>query len=545
MKAGWLTLAMLSLRLTAQGPVYSKQPAQPQTGKASIEGTVIDAGTREPVKKASVMLMGRFSLNAITDASGHFAFRQLPAGQYSIQAQSEKYPPAQPGGEGGHFLAVPLAADEQKRDVNLTLTPGAAIRGRLVDDEGSPMPGCSVTAMQFREVDAGRTLQGANWGTSDGIGEYLISRVRPGKYYIMAHCYRAVTLPHAFIRRSDAMDAPVLTYAPQFYPGAPDPAGATRVEAQANANISGIDFRMPPATGVTVRGHAGPPPPDQNLQIELQPKDVPRREWQQQIARVNGSTGQFRFPNVTPGLYELTAMGTGDGHSYFGRVQIEVGATPLDPIKVELSAAPSISGSISIEGNVKVPITNLVIRMDPLEAIVGDPSEAAVQSDGTYTFKSIVPGHWRLSVSNAPGYLKSVMRGDQEVSGEDLEIGPAGALLKIVIGTNLASMNVGFSAPPAEPGQYSAMVWREHGYRDLRVLGQQGPTTIGVPPGKYHVCGVTGGQQSFALMQNHALLRALESVCETVEVGEGGSASVQMRLVTSQELTKMAAKLEE
>src|ERR1035438_10244483 len=70
----------------------SNFPPQAQTGKASVEGSVLDAVTREPVKKASVMLNGQVGLNAVTDSSGHFAFRQLPAGQYMIQAHSEKYP---------------------------------------------------------------------------------------------------------------------------------------------------------------------------------------------------------------------------------------------------------------------------------------------------------------------------------------------------------------------------------------------------------------------------------------------------------------------
>jgi hypothetical protein len=47
------------------------------------------------------------------------------------------------------------------------------------------------------------------------------------------------------------------------------------------------------------------------------------------------------------------------------------------------------------------------------------------------------------------------------------------------------------------------------------------------------------------LMQNRALLKALESVCEGVEVGEGVRASVQMQVVTVQELRRMMEKLDE
>jgi Carboxypeptidase regulatory-like domain len=547
MKSAGLVLAMMCSSLTAQ-VMGSARPLSgaTHTGQASIEGTVLDAGTREPIKKASVMLVGPLAVNAVTDASGHFAFRQLPAGQYVIQAQSDKYPFMLPVVEDGHFLSVTVA-DEQKLEVGLTLSPGASIQGRVVDDEGNPMPRCNVTPMQFRDTDGGRALQNSTFAQSDELGEYRISKVSAGKYYVMARCYQTVQLPHALIRRGAATDVPMLAYAPQFYPGVPDLTGATRVEAQANTNISGIDFRMLPAGGVTVRGHAGPMPSDENLQIALQPKDPVRRAWQSPNVRI-GSSGEFRIPNVMPGSYALTAMGTSDGHLYFARVQVEIGVTPLDPIEVVLAPAPSLSGTVSIEGDGKVALNNLHVRMDSLDRmqqVMGGTPEADVQSDSTFTLKSIVPGHWRLFVNGAPGYVKSVMRGDQEVSPEDIEIGPAGAgLLKIVIGTKLGQIDASISSPPAGASQLFAVSWPASLGPSYRPVDPQGRVTFSVPPGKYHVCAVANGQP-WMLMQNRALLKALESVCEGVEVGEGGRASVQMQVVTVQELKRIMEKLEE
>ena len=194
----------------------SNFPPQAQTGKASVEGSVLDAVTREPVKKASVMLNGQVGLNAVTDASGHFAFRQLPAGQYMIQAHSEKYPSGQGPLDTGQQLTISLSAEEEKKDIRLTLTPGASVRGRIVDEEGTPMPHCSVTGARFHDMGTGRTLQQTGFAQTDDKGEYRISNLPRGKYYIQARCNQTLPLPHAFIRRSSTMDAPVLTYAPQF-----------------------------------------------------------------------------------------------------------------------------------------------------------------------------------------------------------------------------------------------------------------------------------------------------------------------------------------
>jgi len=390
MKLAIVFIPLLWISVTAQVQLSPVQrppfPPSEQTGKASVEGSVVDAVTREPVKKATVMLNGKVSLNAVTDASGHFAFRQLPAGQYEMEVRSERYPPMLgplplfPG----HLLAISLAAEERKQDIGLSLTPGASVRGRIVDEDGNPMPRCNVNAVLFRDTGMGRALQQFGFSQSDDKGEYRMSNIPRGKYYIQARCNQTVPLPHAFLRRTSTLDVPMLIYAPLFYPGTADLAGAARVEASPGANIAGIDFQMVPARGVTVRGRVGSAP-DRNIQITLAPKDPVGRELRTQGARVNAATGEFQIPNVLPGSYELVAIASAEGRSYFGKVSVEVGATPLEPIDLVLAAAPSISGSISIEGQAtNAPANNMRVMMYPVDGrgMMGPPPQAEVHSDG-------------------------------------------------------------------------------------------------------------------------------------------------------------------
>src|SRR5437667_4184375 len=66
------------------------------TGDGSIEGIVINEITREPIRKAQVTSgMGNVP-PAITDGSGHFAFRNLLPGTYWMQAQHPEFIYAQP-----------------------------------------------------------------------------------------------------------------------------------------------------------------------------------------------------------------------------------------------------------------------------------------------------------------------------------------------------------------------------------------------------------------------------------------------------------------
>lgn len=247
--------------LTAQVRLPGNRLPSPavQIGEGAIEGSVVDAVTREPVKKASVNLNGSPNLSAVTDTSGRFAFRKLPAGRYVIQAQSERHPPRPNGIEMDRQVTVTLSAGEQKRDLALLLTPGGTLRGRIVDEEGTPMQPCQVTTMQFRDMGFGRTLAGGgSFGQSDSDGEYRLSNVPAGRYYVSARCGQTIPLPHALMRQ-DSLDRPMLTYPARFYPGTPDVSGAAKIEVLPGADVAGIDFRMSPSTGVRVRGRAGPP----------------------------------------------------------------------------------------------------------------------------------------------------------------------------------------------------------------------------------------------------------------------------------------------
>jgi hypothetical protein len=530
----WFSVAAQVQFSPAQRPGL---PPQDQTGKASIEGSVLDAMTREPVKKAAVSLNGGIRLFVVTDASGHFAFRQLLAGQYFVQASNDKYPSMQQ-------VSVSLAADEQKQDLTVLLTPAASVRGRIVDEDGSPMPRCNVSAMQFRDTETGRTLQQSGFSQSDEKGEYRIFRLQGGKYYINAHCNRSIPLPHPFVRRTSTTDVPTLAYAPTFYPGVADLVGAVKVEASPGGDVAGIDFRMAPAKGVTVQGHTN----SAGIDLTLTPRD-PMRSHTQQHVRIDAATGEFRIANVIPGSYDLIAFAPVEGISYFAKVPVEVGDAPLDPIEVALTAAPQISGSISIEGDTKVPFNSMRVTMNPLEGgpMPGPPAQAEVQSDGSFVLKSVTPGRSRLMVNGAPGYVKSVRQGDQDVPPWDIEIGSSPVQLKVVIGTKLAQIDAALAAGPAGTDPVSALIWSANGdpqFQQSMGLNQQGRSKISVPPGKYHACAFAGVQPG-ALMQNRALRKAVESHCETVEASEEGVTQVQLPLIPAADLKQLLDKIEE
>ncbi len=77
--------------------VAQTRPAAPQpaTGTARIRGTLIDATTATPVRRASLRLQRvpstRDTWTTISDANGAFEFPSLPAGRFALQATKGGY----------------------------------------------------------------------------------------------------------------------------------------------------------------------------------------------------------------------------------------------------------------------------------------------------------------------------------------------------------------------------------------------------------------------------------------------------------------------
>lgn len=514
-----------------------------QTGNASVAGAVLDSVTHTPIRKATVTLNGRSFLRVVTGDDGHFAFHQLPAGLYTIQAQAEKYPnPGQGAFDSGNQVSVSITGEEEKTDVSLSLTPGASLRGRIVDEEGDPMR-CSVTATRLRNTNNGKTLADAGFGQSDEKGEYHLENLVAGKYYVVARCFASVPMPHAFIRRDAMAVVPTLTYPALFYPASASLSGATRVTLSAGTDLTGIDFHMAPATGVPVRGRVQPIVTGANLQVSLRPKDPLLRRFQQQGARLNQQTGEFQIPSVPPGSYDLIAMTRGD-RAFTAAVPVEVGATAPEPIDLHLVPEAQITGSIAIDGDANISLKNLQILLNPVdEPINAPPPQAGVQSDGTFT-TSAPPGNWRLRINGAPGYMKSMTVGDQEISGATFEVGSAPVSLKVVIGTKTAQIDATVAGLPTNASPVFVIIWSpDNEFQQGLPAPPQGPPSFHLPPGKYFACAMQVAQP-FVVLQDRSLKNALAKRCSTIEVSESAHTSMQIPFIPTDDVKRLADSLD-
>ncbi len=555
MSAARLISFFAAMALTAQihfdrrqggQPVQPPTPQMP-TGKASIEGTVINQLTREPIKKVSVMLNGMASLTAVTDASGHFAFKDLAAGQYMLAAaQSRDYPGSISRIDFAARQTIKLSADEQNTGVTLSLVPAASIAGRVVDEEGSPLANCGVLAMQFQTS----VLVARGSTSTNEKGEYRMATLPAGKYYVQAQCRQSTQMPHAFIRRGEQADVPLQVYPMLLYPGTRETQGATRITAAPGTQVSGIDFRMSPVSGLSLRGRVVFPDGDlaaRPIQLMLESSVPSQRVSSRMSARVDPQTGEFRFQRVLPGSYQLTAITMGEGHPYYGQLAVEVGATQPEPVSLTLAATPSLSGVITLDNDLKVPFESMRVMLNSVDGMqYGMPSNSQVQKDGTFLLTGFFPGRWRLFVNGGPGYIKSIALNEQRVSGPilDLPQGVAGPL-KVVLSNSYAQLDGTLSDAPSETGPVWGLLWpvdagmQNSGLeRSARVDGGHF-ATAGIVPGQYRACAIAVAEP-WPVLQNPRMLKAMESRCTTLEIAAGEHKTIQIPFLPVKDLQSLA-----
>ena len=539
---------------TASGPTA-------HTGQGAIEGTVVNEATREVVRGAQIVVGSEAGVPpTLTDANGHFAFRNLAPGTYFLVAQHPEFPLITTGLAASHPLTVTLMPDEQQRGLVIPLAPGGSITGRILNEDGKPVSGCSAQALQHAPGQSGGALYGAHSGTSDGRGEYRIPGLAKGHYYVAVQCAGAIPVArHAAppaIQRGADREAPKQKYAMEFYPDSPEFAAAARLMVEAGANVGGIDFHLRPTSTVTIRGRLTGDPEAlvRNLHVMLEPRDAALTSLLHYPATVDARTGVFHIESVPAGAYTLVATAHDPGHSYQAKELVDIGPGSVAPAPMELPMIPGsvFSGSVEVEG--QTAPENLRIALIPLDAENAGPSpDAKVEKDGTFSISGILPGRWRLEVGSANGYLKSLSVGGQEVSAFAFMVVPgAGGEMRIVMGTKMAQLEGSVEGIRPEDAGGAWLVLAPEDANIVAVGSLRNASAdragrfhmSGLAPGRYRLYALTSAAAWTALRQNPRVLQVIAPRGKSVDLAAGGRATVQVNVMPVEELTQALQEIE-
>jgi hypothetical protein len=236
-----------------------------------------------------------------------------------------------------------------------------------------------------RFEDGRRKITAVDSAHTDDMGQYRITGLAPGKYYLRADPQTKgpgmtiIAGDLGFI--TEGRDVSVFIPSPHqqqqvllpaLFPGVQDPQSARTVDVEAGARVTGIDISLPRSATVTVKGHVTVPEGARAGIVGLS-----RGQWMANgldprlITNVD-EHGDFTFAAVPQGSYIATATATvtrphkvqmqvnnvpaaievveGVDRSYEGKVPVDVRNTPVDGVQVVVSAAAEVTGRVVLAG---------------------------------------------------------------------------------------------------------------------------------------------------------------------------------------------------
>ncbi|HET7697151.1 MAG TPA: carboxypeptidase-like regulatory domain-containing protein [Vicinamibacterales bacterium] len=576
-----------------------RQPARDRTalpkGTATIAGRVLGADNGRPIKRARVMVTGaaaaggRGGGTAITDDQGRYVVAELAAGTYSITASKSGFVDAAYGQRRPLQPGQPLqVADGQSAaNVDLRLTRGGVITGRIVDEDGEALARALVTVQRYQYVRGERQLTPAGGDQTDDRGQYRVFGLPPGEYFVSASANGLNELIGRGLQqlaaglgaqaaggrggRGGALGAFGLTeepeatgYAPTYYPGVVNAPEAGKVPVGPGQEVGGIDFQIQLVPFATVSGIVAGAADDVGTVI-IAPQDgaggpLARLGGQVLTGRVQAD-GTFRVSNVPPGRYVAIARSGGRGGEARTAVQpIVVNGQHLDGVTLTLQPGVTISGNITVESSgTPAPEDYSTFRIDapdvsplpfggggrgggPFAGPVGAGGRA--EKNGSFQIANLLPGAHYIRVAGggqgqAQWAVKSITVGGQDVSDSTVELKPGQNLDNVTVvltdrtteisGTVRDARRAGSAGINVIAFSTEQAYWRPQSRRiqAVRSDGSGAYRIRNLPPGDYFLLATDDVEQGEWF--DPAFLESVRGAAERVTINEGDRKTQDLR----------------
>ena len=429
-----------------------------QDNLSEVSGSVVNALTGEPIRHAQVIL--RRIDNALgsapsvaTDSSGNFA-AALEPGTYRITADHTGFIPAQLGARGPNKPSPPLVltAGRKTTGQRINLYPQGVISGRIVDEDGEPVPNVDVQVSRLQYMSGRKQLSRSNSRMTNDLGEYRIFGLSPGRYYLNA------------VYRSDPNLAGEGQYVSTYYPRTPDPAAAAPLEIAPGSQLGNIDVTLVRVRTVTVKGRVISEIGGGDVHMILSANNPLGASNENGRGAAVLPDGGFEFRNVIPGSYQLIAIQSVPGKAYSSRIPLQVSAGNTEGVVITLHAPLNITGQIRVEGETTESLSRTRIGVQPFEpgnTVVGPMPELPIKPDRTFQLADLSAEHYRVVVNGLPDgfYVKSIRSAEVNVqlAGLDLTSGAA-APLEIVLSPNAGTLTGAVVDPKAQKPATGAVV---------------------------------------------------------------------------------------
>ncbi len=539
-----------------QSAPAGSSPQNSSAGTSSLEGTVVNAQTGEPVRKAEVTAIwsgrqtdavARDPQTVSSDANGHFVISGLATGKYRLRIEANRFA-VQSYGEsrfGGRGKDVEVAAGQQVSGLDIRLIPCGVITGEVHDESGDPVEAAMVQAIP---VGRHRGFQGGNQAQTNDLGQYRLYDLAPGQYLVQVSMSRA---------EDQQQQAAQEAYVPLLYPGVTDPSTAATIAVDAGSETEGIDIDVRPVHAVRVSGRLVNDSSGRstiNAYVMLVPAGADPRKRMGAIAmltasryaaNVNGPRGEFEITGVPAGSYWATATVSFEDNrgQLQGRVLVQVGDADVQGLTIPVSAGIDLRGRVRVDPQRPFDYSKLAVSAMPTDNSTFGAQGNQVRPDGGFTLENLMAGNYRVMVSGFPEeyYLKSVSFGGSDVleTGLSVDSGSASAQLECVLSAGGSTVS-GTVVKDDKPAQATVLLVPDPPRRDRqdlysmkRTQGDGSFAMVGLPPGDFKLFAFEDPDPD--LLNDPSLLQPYEAKGSSVHLEEGQKQTVQLELIPAQE----------
>lgn len=514
---------------------------------ARIEGQIVSAATGEALKKVQVSITSldqsgdKHRYATSTDAQGKFVFEELLPGDYGLSAERVAYL------EGHAESDISAGPGASVKDIVLKLTPAGVISGRVLDEDGDPVPDSQAG---FERYVGKRFLESEN-AEVNGEGGFTFTGLKPGRYYLSALKERRGSAPRPGSKTAEE------AFADTYYPGAPDRARAVPLDLKPGGEIRNVEIRLRKQRVFRVRGQITGTDPDEPLSLMLLAS--PGHAFS---SRTN--KGSFEFVDVPSGSYSIrvnatqtnfdrsTFSMTSKQATRFCNYALEVADKNLDGLVVPLTPGATVTGKVSAYG-VKAESmhadTPLRVSLSPVEGFFPRDRDAAVGADGNFQIESLPYDQFVVVVGPLPdgAYLKSIRFNAQEVVDKriDLTSGTGGAL-EIVIAPNAAEIAGVVRKPNGDAATRATIqAWTQGAEHPAFARpGKDGFFVFhNLAPGEYTVYAWQEEEDGDGTIDDPDFRKRFDAQAVTIKLTENSHESVELKLITKESMDAEAAKI--
>jgi hypothetical protein len=530
--------ARLLLGFWAAGLIYAQS-----VDSLSISGSVFELGSDGAatlaVAGAEVSLI-EFVLvdgsptrspaaTAYTDARGAYQFHPQHAGDYYVEVKKEGYRYAMPS-----FYGVPVKLDQSHPTAKSTFTlmrPGASITGRVVDEDGQPVPDLNLVVQGSVGLRVPGVIMGGDvTAVTAADGTFSAADLSPGPHVIRISPhdrYQAKVEPHFSTDDLNTVDQDLET---TYWPGgAAQPIASIPLGPGSSTTAGTIEIRKTPYYRVHVSV--------QRVECEAGEKWTFSAVYSGEATFTKSNqipcTGDFLVSNLRPGTYAFRLNRVSPEPRKWALASVVV-ANKNSEVALSFEPEAQIHGRfIAFDGASLPPFNKIQVLARSEGPSASQP--ASPDSEGNFVLTNLAfPRHSILIEGLAPKYyVKEVRLNGGPVPDAIVTLAAAANHMEIAIDDKPGAITgtvIDGDKPVAEAMVRLFPKGPQLGIFDRNIrTDKQGRFQInGVPPGEYHILALSSETGSQPV--GFAKVVALAAGAQSVTLERGGTVNVTLQV---------------